>query len=123
MKQQFYTHLISLESIHMAFDDLELHPEHREELLIILESHIHHVVLDLILSKLPEEERKQFMAHLATENHDELWNVINAHIDAAEAHIVLAVEAVKAELHADIAASAQENRLAEDTDDSNVPLD
>lgn len=126
MKQQFYTHLVSLHTIHNAFDRLEIEQEHREELFVILESHIHHVVLDLILSELGEADKKKFMEHLAKEEHGPLWHLVSNKIEGVEDRIVEAIEAVKEELHKDIIHTKLENDPLEDEDehdDADEPRD
>ena len=122
MKQQFYTHLISLHTIHNGFDKLGIEQEHREELFVILESHIHHIVLDLILSELNETDKKKFLEHLAKEEHGPLWQLISERIEGVEDRITQAVEDVKEELHKDIIETKVMNDPFED-DDTDEPAD
>ncbi|MDA1316705.1 MAG: hypothetical protein O3B87_01620 [bacterium] len=103
MKRHFYHHLITIDSIHAALDDLDLSVEERKELIDIAESGIHHLIIDTILTELSEEDKKIFLNHMADEAHDELWNHIKRKIDKTEEKIKMAVNCLLADLHKDIA--------------------
>lgn len=102
MKKHFYSHLIRLDSIHIALNDLELSIEEREELVGIMDSSIHHIVLDTILSELTASDKKLFLTHLHTQKHDEIWNLLHEKVKNIEAKIKNAVDDLKKELHTDI---------------------
>lgn len=102
MKKHFYSHLIEVETIHVALDELELETGEKKELVEIMESSIHHVVVDTVLDELSGEDKKKFLAHIAAENHDELWNLLNTKIKKPEQKIKKAVDELKTHLHKDI---------------------
>ena len=58
MKHHFYGHLVEIDSIHAELDMLEMTPAEKQELVIIVESSIHKLVLETVLSKLNEEEKR-----------------------------------------------------------------
>jgi hypothetical protein len=77
MKQKhFYSHLITLDSLHMELSTLQLDPKEKEELVSIAEVNVHHVVLDSVLSELSEPEKKQFLLHLTKEKHEDIWKLL-----------------------------------------------
>ncbi|MFA9288977.1 MAG: hypothetical protein ACEQSA_03805 [Weeksellaceae bacterium] len=101
-KKHFYSHIIDIETIHISLDELELDPDDKKELVEIVETTVHHVVLDTVLSELPKEHKKTFLKHLAEEKHEDLWKLVKEHVSDAEDQIHKAVQKVKHELHADI---------------------
>lgn len=103
MKKHFYHHLITIDSIYGALDDLDLTVEERKELIDIAESGIHHLIVDTILTELSEEDKKIFLTNMADENHDELWKHIKGKIDKTEEKIQIAVDGLLVDLHKDIA--------------------
>ena len=102
MKKHFYHHLIEIDSIHIALDKLDLNPEEKKELVIIIDNNIHHVVLDVVLSKLEERDKKAFLALVLAEDHDEIWELISQKIDNAELKIKQAISEFIEKLHLDI---------------------
>ncbi|MBI1863060.1 hypothetical protein HYS00_03000 [Candidatus Microgenomates bacterium] len=102
MNKYFYDHLIQIESLYVELDALKLSPSEKAELSALIESQIHHTVLDLILSNLGEEDKKLFLLHHANNNHDEVWSLLNKRIDTVENKIVTTVEDLKKMLHEDI---------------------
>lgn len=102
MKKAFYSHLIDTSSISLALGDMELTQEERVHLISLVESSLHHAVLDMILSELNEGDRKEFVKQLADENDEKIWNFLNKRIDNIEEKIKSTAEELKKELHKDI---------------------
>jgi hypothetical protein len=103
MKQNhFYSHLITLESIHIALNDLDLEVHEREELLTFAETTLHHTVLDIVLTELPAEEKKKFLSNVHTNDHEAVWLHIKQHIEEVEEKIKAAAKQLEATLHQDI---------------------
>lgn len=102
MKKHFYSHIIELSTIHATLDSLGLTVEEKEELIIIAESNIHHIVINTILSELSEDDKKTFLAHIAKDKHEESLQLIKNKIENVEEKIKTAGEALLKELHADI---------------------
>ena len=102
MKKHFYSHLIRLDSVHIALNDLELSVEEHDELIGIMDSSIHHIILDTILSELSTYDKKLFLTHLHSQKNDEIWELLHEKVKNIEVKIKNAVEDLKKELHADI---------------------
>ncbi len=102
MSKYFYSHLIDIESIYLSLYILDLNEKEKQKLMLIVESSIHHVVIDTVLSELSEEDKKNFLAHLASDKHDEIWKLLQKKTKNIEEKIKQAVYELKRELHKDI---------------------
>src|SRR3989344_9598251 len=102
MKKYFYTHIIDTSSLSLELGNMELDPKERMHLLSLIDSNIHHAVLDLILSELSPEDKKTFLMHLASDEHDKVWKLLNEKVENVEEKIKKTAEELKKELHADI---------------------
>ncbi|MFS8158648.1 MAG: hypothetical protein ACMG6E_00275 [Candidatus Roizmanbacteria bacterium] len=78
--------------------------EEKKHLQTIIISTIHHSVIDLILSELPESQKKTFLLLLSDNNHDEIWILISAHVKEPEKKIKNTVESLRKDLLTDILA-------------------
>ncbi|MBP9691435.1 hypothetical protein KBD81_05140 [Candidatus Woesebacteria bacterium] len=102
MSKHFYTHLIEIDSIHTRLERLPMHSTEREELIMLVHESLHHVVLDVVLTKLTSTEGKQFLSHVTHGCHDEIWLLLSSKIEDPETEIKNAITAFISELHADI---------------------
>lgn len=102
MKKHFYTHLIEIKTIHISLDEMELEVHEKNELVEIMESTIHHVVVDTVLTELSPEDKKEFFSHLGKDDHDKMWEFLNTKIKEPHQKIKKAVSAIAKELHTDI---------------------
>ncbi|MDQ5900891.1 MAG: hypothetical protein QG600_469 [Patescibacteria group bacterium] len=102
MKKQFYTHLIETDSILVKLHELGLSEEQKIQLLAIVESSLHHTVLDAILSELSEEDKELFFEHIEEDDHTKTWKFLNEKVDTIEEKIVKAAKDLTKELHDDI---------------------
>ena len=102
MKKQFYSHIIETDSLTLALQTLELEDHERKHLEMLIESTIHHEVIDAILSELSDEDKKKFLIHLSSDNHEKIWEHLMAKVDSIEDKIKQAAESLKQEIHADI---------------------
>src|SRR3989344_1207145 len=64
MQKHFYTHIVEIDSIYAALDEIELGGQEKQELMLIVASHVHQVVVDTVLSELSEEDKKIFLMYL-----------------------------------------------------------
>lgn len=101
-KKYFYTHIIDTSTLSLELGDMDLSPAERTHLVSLIDSNIHHEVLDLVLSELNPEDKKTFLTHLASEDHDKVWKFLNQKIDNIEEKIKKTAEDIKKELHKDI---------------------
>lgn len=102
MKKHFYTHIIEIESLVVELDKLNLSDQEKIHLARLIDSNLHHTVLDVILSQLPEDEKQVFLRNLKESNHDKIWEHLNSIVDKIEEKIKNAAEQLKKELRHDI---------------------
>ncbi|MBP6913744.1 MAG: hypothetical protein KBC00_03985 [Candidatus Levybacteria bacterium] len=84
MNKKYYSHLIEIEVIEQELSALELSSEEKEKLLLHVHSSIEYRVLDVILTELPEEQKKTFLLHMQKEKHDEIWEHLQKHTQEIE---------------------------------------
>lgn len=101
--QYFYSHLIEIESIIVKMDELDLSDDQKKHLAYLLDSTIHQTVLDLILSKLPEEDRIVLMEKMKENSQDKkILEFLSEKVENIEDEIRGVVEKLKEELYEDI---------------------
>lgn len=66
----FYDQLINIHDLHIEFDRLDLPIEHRNELMQLVDSSVHHEIFDLIMVELPQEHRTYFLEVFSTNPSD-----------------------------------------------------
>lgn len=98
----FYSHLIEIDSIILELDKMNLNEEEKLHLAQVVDSTIHHTILDALLSELSESDKKVFIKHLNSGNHDRIWEFLNDKIEGLEDKIKKAAEDLKKELHRDL---------------------
>jgi hypothetical protein len=103
MKKHFYSHIIEIDSIFITLDLMDMKTEEREDLVTIVESSVHHVVIDTVLTQLSEEDKKMFLSHLVADKHDDIWTLLKEKTRSIEKKILKAVENFKKDIHKDIA--------------------
>jgi len=67
-----------------------------------MDSSLHHVILDAILSELTAADKQIFLKELATDDHEAIWKFLRSKITGIEDKIQYAAEELKKELHEDI---------------------
>ena len=80
----FYHSIVSMESLRVRLDLFDFSPEEREKLMEVAERTFASLHLDLVLSELNEEDRKLFLAHHASENHDQIWKLLDGNVNNIE---------------------------------------
>lgn len=98
----FYTHLIEIESVVEELDRLDLSKEEKMHLSQLLDSSLHHTILDAIFSQLSEEDKKVFASHLQENKHERIWKFLNEKIDGVEDKIKNVAKDLKIKLHKDL---------------------
>lgn len=101
-KKHFYHHLIEIDSIHLALDELDLSPDEKNDLIIIVDDNIHHVVLDTVMSELEHNDKKAFLALVLADDHNEIWDLLAEKVHDAEGKIKKSVMNLIEKLHEDI---------------------
>ena len=102
MKKHFYSHLVETDSVVILINELDITDEEKAHLVALVDSQLHHTVLDAVLSELSEDDKKLFLKHLLHEDHDEVWKHLNTKVDNIEEKIKKAAEDLKKELHEDV---------------------
>ena len=100
--KQFYTHLVEVESINVSLDELELSSRQKLHLATLVDKSLHHKVLDVVLSKLSEVDKKVFLTHLKSNSHHEIWKLLKEKSDNIEAEIKKAITDLREELKKDL---------------------
>lgn len=100
--KQFYAHLVEVESIIVELDKMDLSTEEKLQLAYLIDSSLHHTVLDAILSELSEEDKKILLKFIHQDDHDKIWQFLNEKVDNIENKIKKAAEDLKKQLHEDI---------------------
>ena len=109
MVKHFYSFVVETETLFIEIDSLTISEDEKVHLKSLAESHIHHAVLDSILSELTGADRKTFISHLNSKDHARMWKFINSKIEGAEEKIKEAANFIKKELHKDIAEARRTN--------------
>lgn len=100
--KQFYSHLIEIESIVLELDKFDLSEEEKIHLAQLIDSSLHHTILDAILSELKEEDKRIFLRHIHENDHDKIWQFLNGKVDNIEERIKKTADDLKKELHKDL---------------------
>lgn len=104
----FYSHLIEIESVLEELDKLDLLHVQKTHLTSLIDSSLHHTILDAILSHLNDQEKRVFMQHLTEGSHDKIWKFLNGKIDNVESKIKKAAQDLKVQLHEDVRKAKKE---------------
>lgn len=105
--KKFYHHLIEIESLTLELDRLDLDEEQKIHLAVLVDSSLHHTILDAILSELTNADKRAFIQILNEDDHDKIWKFLNERVDNIEEKIKKVSEELKEELHKDIKAAAR----------------
>ena len=100
--KNFYTHLIEIDSIIIELDKMDLSPEQKHQLASLIDSSLHHTILDAILTELKEEDKKVFLKHVHEGINAKIWEFLNDKVDNIEEKVKKAAQQLKVELHKDI---------------------
>lgn len=109
--KQFYSHIIEIESLIVELDQLDLEDEQKRHLAILIDSSLHHAILDAILLELSEEDKRIFIKHLAEDDHDKIWKFLTEKVGNIEDKIKKVSEDLKHQLHEDLKKAKNKNTL------------
>ena len=102
MQTHFYSHLIEIDSLVIALNELSLTEEEKAHLLGIIDSSLQHVIFDAVLSELSDEDKKVFLEHITEEDNEKIWKFLNGKIEHIEEKIKKVAKDLQEELHKDI---------------------
>ena len=86
----------------LELGDMDLDQGERLELIALIDSNLHQVVLDAVLSELLEEDKKIFLKYLHANDHEKIWQHLTLKVKNIEEKIKKAAEDLKKEMHKDI---------------------
>jgi hypothetical protein len=101
-KTIFYAHLIETSFISLDLADMDLTQKERLHLLSLVDSNVHNAVLETVLSNLPPEDKKIFLANLHVNDNKKIWEHLKQKIENVEEKIKERIEDLKEELQKDI---------------------
>ena len=109
MVKHFYSFIVETETLFLEIDSLEISDGEKTHLKSLAESHVHHAVLDAILSELIDDDKKLFISYINTKDHEKIWKFLHEKISDVEEKIKNAAHEIKKELHRDLKEVKAEN--------------
>lgn len=104
MLKHFYSYIVESESIEIELESLDISEKEKEHLLRLIDSNIHHSVMDTVLSELGEDDKKEFLQHIKNKNQEKIWKILYSKIQNTEEKIKKTAEDIKKEMLEDIKA-------------------
>ena len=102
MIKHFYSYHIEIDSIIIEMESLPIKDHEKKHLISLAESQIHNTILDSILSELSVGDKKLFLEHLNSKNHEKIWKFLNTKIKNVEDKVQETAAIIKKELLGDI---------------------
>lgn len=107
MKMSYlYSHLIDIESVVSELDKLDISGEQKVYLSLLIDSSLHHTIVDAVLSELPPQDKRIFLQTLFENDHSKIWQFLNEKIDLdsieIEEKIKKVADQLTTELHKDL---------------------
>lgn len=109
MTKKFYTHLIEIDSLTVELDSMNLADHEKHELAHLVDSNIHNIVMDAILSKLTDDDKRKFVDLVMKDDHEKIWNFLKDKTEDVEDDIKKAAQDFKKHLHSDIKEAKQKH--------------
>lgn len=98
----FYSHLIEVESIIIELDKMDLSANDKLHLTQLIDSSLHHAILDAVFSQLSNQDKRVLVNHLSEGNHEKIWSFLQGKIENVEDKIKKVADDLKTELHKDL---------------------
>lgn len=86
----------------VSLDELDLSEKEKKHLAELIDSNLHHTILDAVLSELPDEEKAAFLQHLSAARHDKIWEILNQKVDKIEDKIKQTADEFLQDIRTDI---------------------
>ncbi len=104
----FYSELVKIESVIVLLDEMKLKDDHKKHLSKLVDSTVHHTIMDLILSKLSKLDQAEFIKiYNQDPRSKELLKFLNSKVSGIDKEIEEVAKKLKVELHEDIKASSK----------------
>lgn len=100
--KQFYGHLVEIESIIIKLDQMDLSKKEKLHLSQLIDSSLHHTILDAIFSQLSDQDKRIFMNYITEDDHDKIWKFLNKKVVNIEDKIKKVAGVLKIELERDL---------------------
>lgn len=100
---KFYSHIITIQSLIVKLDQMGLSEQERLHLAHLLDSTLHHTVLEVVLSELSEQDKVTFVKLHSRNDNEKIMEFLNSKVEKIEDKIKMAAEQLTKELHKDIA--------------------
>lgn len=99
----FYSKYIVIESLIDELHEMDLSEEEKHHLASLVDSQLHHVILDEILSSLSEDDKKIFLDKLKSDpESEEIMDFLSEKIENIEEKIKTVSDQLVKELHSDV---------------------
>lgn len=99
----FYSHLVEIETLTEKLDELDLNNRQKKHLSILIDSTIHQEVINIIFSKLTEENKLLFIKNFSENpENPEIMQFLNEMIGDIEQEIKATIKKIKEDFHEDI---------------------
>lgn len=105
--KQWYTHLVEIESIVVELDDMQLSKEEKLHLAHLIDSSLHHTILEAVLLELSDQDKKIFIEYLNENNHDKIRHFLNEKVERIEKKIKNTAEQLIKEFKKDLKEAKQ----------------
>lgn len=102
MNKHFYSHIVDYSDLLDNLEDIQLSSKQRGNLAVIVESSLHHTIVDVILTQLHEDHRHIFLLHLIEDDHDKIWGFLDEYIDDPKALIEQSAQSMFEDFKKDI---------------------
>lgn len=100
--KKFYSHLIEYQSVYLELEEFDLSDSQRMHLGNLVDSTLHHTILDKVLSELSDADKRIFLKNLEINDHQKIWKHLNEKVIKIEEKIREASEELKIKLHQDL---------------------
>lgn len=99
----FYSHLVEIAEITEKLDELDMTESQRKHLASLVDCTIHQEILDIIFSKLSDQDKLLFVEQFKNDPASpDIMKLLNEKVVDIESDIKEAVKKIKKELHEDI---------------------
>lgn len=98
----FYSHLIDVESIIIELDKMDLSADDKLHLTQLIDSSLHHAILDAVFSELSDQDKRVLVNHLSKGGHEKIWSFLQEKIENVEDKIKKVADDLTKELHKDM---------------------
>lgn len=102
MAKQFYSHIIEIDTLYIELDSLEASEKEKDHLKHLVDTSMYHTIMDIVLSELPEEDKKMFLEKLADEDHEKTIDFLKKRVLNIEEKIKRKAKELVEELKEDI---------------------